>query len=114
MPFYYMDWTYLLIIPGLILGLWAQHQVNSAYRRYGQVQTRLGRTACEVAQDLLRRNGNSVVRVGRVHGQLTDHYDPAKEELNLCLNSASSPCIITAADGSKNFTYMILPVRLHA
>ena len=38
----------------------------------------------------------------------------AKEELNICLNSASSPCIITAADGSKNFTYMILPVRLHA
>ena len=38
----------------------------------------------------------------------------AKEELNGCLNSASSPCIITAADGSDNFTYMILPVRLHA
>lgn len=38
----------------------------------------------------------------------------AKEELNVCLNSASSPCIITAADGSNNFTYMILPVRLHA
>ena len=38
----------------------------------------------------------------------------AKEELNICLNSSSSPCIITAADGSDNFTYMILPVRLHA
>ena len=38
----------------------------------------------------------------------------AKEELNVCLNSASSPCVITAADGSENFTYMILPVRLHA
>ena len=38
----------------------------------------------------------------------------AKEELNVCLNSASSPCIITAADGSDNFIYMILPVRLHA
>ena len=38
----------------------------------------------------------------------------AKEELNICLTSAASPCIITAADGSDNFTYMILPVRLHA
>ena len=38
----------------------------------------------------------------------------AKEELNVCLNSAASPRIITAADGSDNFTYMILPVRLHA
>ena len=36
------------------------------------------------------------------------------DELNVCLNSASSPCVITAADGSENFTYMILPVRLHA
>lgn len=37
-----------------------------------------------------------------------------KEKLNICLNSPSSPCIITAADGSENFTYMILPVRLRA
>lgn len=37
-----------------------------------------------------------------------------KDELNVCLNTSSSPCIITAADGSDNFTYMILPVRLHA
>ncbi len=38
----------------------------------------------------------------------------AKDELHLCLNTASSPCILTAADGSDNFTYMILPVRLRA
>ena len=83
MPLYYLDWTYLLLIPGLILGLWAQHRVNSTYQEYGKVGTALGRPACEVAQDLLRRNGNKEVRVGRVHGQLTDHYDPAKEVLNL-------------------------------
>ena len=83
MPLYYLDWTYLLLIPGLILGLWAQHRVNSTYQEYGKVGTALGRPAWEVAQDLLRRNGNAEVRVGRVHGQLTDHYDPAKEVLNL-------------------------------
>ena len=37
-----------------------------------------------------------------------------KDRLNICFNSPSSPCIITAADGSENFTYMILPVRLRA
>lgn len=37
-----------------------------------------------------------------------------KDKLNLCLNTASSPCIITAADGTESFTYMILPVRLRA
>ncbi len=37
-----------------------------------------------------------------------------KDKLLFCLNTPSSPCIIKAADGSENFTYMILPVRLHA
>ena len=37
-----------------------------------------------------------------------------EEKLNLCLNTASSPSVIEAADGSKKFTYMILPVRLRA
>lgn len=37
-----------------------------------------------------------------------------KDKLNICLNTASSPCIITAADGTTDFTYMILPVRLRA
>ena len=36
------------------------------------------------------------------------------DELELCLNTASSPCVVRAADGSKAFTYMILPVRLRA
>lgn len=80
---FYFDWTYILIIPGLLLGLWAQHKVNSAYQRYARVGTRLGRPASEVVQELLRRNGNGEVRVGRVSGQLTDHYDPAREVLNL-------------------------------
>lgn len=77
------DWTYLLIIPGLLLGLWAQHKVNSAYREYSKVATRLGRPASEVVSELLRRNGNTAVRVGHISGQLTDHYNPADETLNL-------------------------------
>lgn len=79
----YYDWTYLLIIPGLLLGLWAQHRVNSTYRQYSRVPTRLGVPASQAVQELLRRNGNSAVRVGRISGELTDHYDPAKEVLNL-------------------------------
>ena len=79
----YLDWTYLLLIPGMILGLWAQSKVNSAYQKYSGVPTRLGKPASVMVQDLLRRNGNSVVSVGRVSGSLTDHYDPSKEVLNL-------------------------------
>ena len=80
---FYYDWTYLLIIPGLILGLWAQHKVKSAYAEYSRISTRLGRTAASVVDDLLRRNGNNKVRIGRVNGELTDHYNPADETLKL-------------------------------
>lgn len=84
MPYYYYwDWTYLLIIPGLILGLLAQARVKSAYQQCSRIPARCGLTASQMVQDLLRRNGNHVVRVGRVAGEMTDYYDPAKEILNL-------------------------------
>ena len=80
---FYYDWTYLLIIPGLILGLWAQFKVKNTYAEYSRIPTRLGRSAASVVDDLLRRNGNNKVRIGRVSGQLTDHYNPGNETLNL-------------------------------
>lgn len=80
---FFYDWTYLLIIPGLILGLWAQFKVKNTYAEYSRIPTRLGRSAAVVVDDLLRRNGNNKVRIGRVSGQLTDHYNPGNETLNL-------------------------------
>ncbi|MGN1368341.1 MAG: zinc metallopeptidase [Aristaeellaceae bacterium] len=80
---FFYDWTYLLIIPGLILGIWAQMKVKSTYAEYSRIPTRLGRGAASVVDDLLCRNGNNRVTVGRVHGELTDHYNPANETLNL-------------------------------
>lgn len=80
---FYFDWTYLLIIPGMILGLWAQHKVKSTYAEFSRIPTRLGRSAASVVDDLLHRNGNNKVRIGRVSGELTDHYHPGNETLNL-------------------------------
>ena len=80
---FFYDWTYLLIIPGLILGIWAQSKVKSTYAEYSRVPTRLGRSAAAVVDDLLRRNGNNKVRIGRVSGELTDHYNPGNATLNL-------------------------------
>ena len=80
---FFYDWTYLLIIPGLILGIWAQSKVKSTYAEYSRIPTRLGCSAAAVVDDLLRRNGNNKVRIGRVSGELTDHYNPGNETLNL-------------------------------
>lgn len=79
----YFDWTYFLIIPGMLLGLWAQHKVSSTYEQYSRVGTRLNLPASAVVADLLHRNGNHAVSIGRISGTLTDHYNPATETLNL-------------------------------
>ena len=80
---FYWDWTYILIIPGLLLGLWAQAKVKGAYAEWSRVGTRLGRSACDVVDDMLRRNGNNKVRIFQTQGELTDHYDPSNETLKL-------------------------------
>lgn len=80
---FYFDWTYLLVLPGLFLGLWAQAKIKSAYQKYMRVGTRLGAPASEVVADMLRRNGNYAVKVSQTSGELTDHYDPRSETLRL-------------------------------
>ncbi|MBQ8556015.1 MAG: zinc metallopeptidase [Clostridia bacterium] len=117
--FFYWDWTYLLIIPGLLLGLWAQHKVRSTYAEYSRVGTRLGQPASKVVNDLLHRNGNRAVSIGQVSGELTDHYNPASETLNLSqgvYGSASIAALGIAAHEAghamqKHDGYMPLKLR---
>ena len=81
--YYYWDWTMLLVLPGLLLGLWAQIKVKSAYSRYSRVRSRRGEPARDIARELLDRTGNGGVSVGPISGELTDHYDPRSQSLRL-------------------------------
>lgn len=83
MPFYYYDWTMILVIPGLLLGLYAQFKVKSTFDRYSRVRTKSGLTAEQVARMLLSRGGSANVTISRVNGSLTDHYDPRSNTLRL-------------------------------
>ena len=83
MPFGLFDPTMLLIIPGLILTLWAQARVKSAYSKYSQVRSRSGVTGAQVARDILNRAGLQRVAVEPTPGELTDHYDPRDGVLRL-------------------------------
>lgn len=97
---FYYDWTTLLMIPGLILGLWAQAKVSGAYSQYSRIPSQAGITAAQAAQRLLRQNGNTRVGVEPVKGQLTDHYDPRSETLRLSegvYNSSSLAALGIAA-----------------
>ena len=79
----YFDWTILLILPGLILGLWAQSRVKKAYAEYSRVRTVRGIPAEEVVRDLLYRQGVDSIAIAPVSGSLTDHFDPQTDTLRL-------------------------------
>lgn len=86
MPYYYygFDWTYIvLVLPCLILSLWASAKVNSTFKKYSQQRTLRGLTAQEAAMRVLSANGVSGVRIERVSGNLTDHYDPRANVIRL-------------------------------
>ncbi len=80
---WYFDPTMLLILPALLLAMWAQFRVQSTFRKYSDVPSAQGWTAAEMAADLLARNGLGSVRIERVRGSLTDHYDPRTNTLRL-------------------------------
>lgn len=81
--FWLDKWYILLVVPAMLLGLWAQHKVNSTYRRYAGVYNRRGITAAQAARTILDDNGLYHVRIDRVAGELTDHYDPRSEVVHL-------------------------------
>lgn len=88
-----MDPTFLLLIPALVLGMWAQAKVQGAYRTYSQVFSRKGLRACDVARSLMDRFGLSGIAIERTPGNLTDHYDPRGKVLRLSEGVHSSPSI---------------------
>ena len=80
---FYFDWTVILMLPGLLLGIWAQSKVNNAYRTYSRVSTKSGVTASEAARRMLWQNGAGDVMIEQTGGNLTDHYDPRSNVLRL-------------------------------
>lgn len=82
--YYGIDWTYLvLVVPCLILALWAQHHVNATFNRYSTVYSRRGITGAQAASLVLRRNGITNVRIEQISGKLTDHYEPGANVIRL-------------------------------
>lgn len=87
MPYYdyglMYDPTYLIIIPALILSMYAQFKVSSTFDKYSRVMSRQGYTGADVARNLLSLAGIYDVSVEHISGNLTDHYDPSTKILRL-------------------------------
>lgn len=86
MPLYYpiFDNTYLVfvLIP-LLISIWASMRVNTTFKKYSQYSNSKNLSAAEVTRMILDRNGQSDVRIERVGGNLTDHYDPRSNTIRL-------------------------------
>lgn len=81
---FFIDPLYILLAaPGLVLALWAQARVKSAFNRFSQVATSRGMTGAQVAASILRTRGIEGVRIEPVAGSLSDHYDPTTRTLRL-------------------------------
>ena len=84
MPFfYYYDPTYILVLIGAVLSLWASATVKSTYNKYSRVYSYSGLTGAQAAAQILRQAGIYDVRIEHVSGNLTDHYDPKARVLRL-------------------------------
>lgn len=96
MPFF--DLGYLLfMVPVLLLSIYAQWRVGSAYRKYANVRNAHNLTGVDVARVLMRNEDLSDVGVEMIPGDLTDHYDPAAKVIRLSLGSAQTPSVAAMA-----------------
>lgn len=84
MPYFYLDYWYIvLVVPALLLAFWAQINVNTTFSRYSKVFAPSGMTGAESARRVLEANGVTGVRIERISGNLTDHFDPRTNTIRL-------------------------------
>lgn len=84
MLYYGFDLTYvILVLPCILFSLWASFRVNSTFKKYSNQYSRRRITGAEAAQRVLHANGVRDVRIERVGGNLTDHYDPRTNVIRL-------------------------------
>lgn len=97
MPYFYFDPLYiLLVVPAMLFGLYAQMNVNRTFKKYSHVTNARHMTGADAAMQVLRHYGIYDVKIERVSGRLTDHFDPRSNVIRLSdsvYNSTSAAAI---------------------
>ena len=126
MPYYYSPYySYnssglLLVLICAIFAMWASWNVNSTFKRYSTQHSRRGITGAQAAERVLRHNGVHGVRIERVGGSLTDHYDPKTNVIRLSdsvYGSTSTAAIGVAsheAGHAVQYAQSYAPIKLRA
>ncbi|MGK7941275.1 MAG: zinc metallopeptidase [Crocosphaera sp.] len=103
--------SYLLLLPGMALMMWAQFHIQSTYEKYAQVNSSLGMTGAQVAMTILQRMGVEKVQVEPVAGRLTDHYDPSAKAVRLSESVYNSTSLAAAAVAAHECGHVLQDVQ---
>lgn len=119
--YYGFDWTYIiLVLPFVILSIWASASVNKTFQKYASQLSTRNITAAQAAERVLRANNVPGVRVERISGNLTDHYDPKSNVIRLSdsvYSSTSTAAIGVAcheAGHAVQYASKYLPIHIRA
>ena len=99
------------LLPGMLLMLWAQFQIESTYAKYAQVESSLGMTGAEVAETILKEMGIHNVTVEPIAGELTDHYDPSAKAVRLSEVVYGSRSLSAAAVAAHECGHVLQDIR---
>ncbi len=111
----YFDPMYLVFaMPALLLGFWAQWRVKSAFNKYSRVATASRATGGQVARLLLDSQGLSHIRVEKVSGFLSDHYDPKAKVLRLSPDVYDSPSVAAAGIAAHEMGHALQDAQNYA
>ena len=96
-----MDYYYLiLVLPAVLYALWALIRINSVIAIYSKIQNQSGLTGRDTAELILKSNGIGHISVNHISGNLTDHYNPKSDIINLSdqvYNSSTQASVGVAA-----------------
>ena len=118
MRFYYDSIYWIILIPVLLLSLYAQIKVSSSFRRYSRERNRRGVTGAQAAYAVLKAHGVHDVAIRSCRGELTDHYDPRDNAIYLSepvYNAATVAAVGVAAHEAGHAVQYAMgygPVRL--
>jgi hypothetical protein len=112
--FWYYDATYILVLIGAVLSMWASARVNSTYNKYSRVRSYSGLTGAQAAQRILNGAGIYDVRIEHISGNLTDHYDPGDKVLRLSDSVYGSPSVAAIGVAAHECGHAIQDARSYA
>lgn len=80
---FYYDSTFILVLIGMGITIWAQMRVTAAYKKASRIKSSIGLTGFEVARKILDDQGLNDIYIVKTGGNMTDHYDPKRKTVRL-------------------------------